>query len=231
MFLQFRFCGTALQEKLKKFQAQNKKKTNEVNEQEFAQIQAKYYKIFCEKYEYKTCFPEVFSRYTKVLSIKEIIEKANKYKMLSYNMIYDIGRLFKSQQRDINDIISEIDSIALNGDYKKEFNLIYSKICDQDWLYYNAEIRLHYLKKFTDLGEREYEWKVDRNGKKVSPFDVNIRELSREMVAFSSEKGKKMIPAPFAEIVQTKFFKNMEQLNFINGYTIEEFKKVMEESV
>ena len=193
---------------------------------ELVQIQSKYYKIFCEKYEYKTSFPEIFSRYTKVLSIDEIIAKARTYKMLSYNMVYDIGRLFKSQQKEIGNIISAIDGIVLSGDYKEELSSIYSKIYNQDWLYYNAEVRLHFLKKFTDISEKEYDWKISLGGKRVDPFDVKIRELSREMVAFSQEKNKRMIAAPLSVLVKTKYFKKFENLNFSNGYSVEEFKKV-----
>lgn len=208
------------------FHIQTLKKNNEADARELSILQSKYYKIFCEKYEYKTCFPEIFSRYTKVLSINEILARAKKYKMLSYNIVYDIGRLFKSQQKDIKNIVEEIESISFSGDYKQEFSEIYLKICDQDWLYYNAEIRLHFLKKFTDISEKEYDWKLDINGKRVSPFDVNIRELSREMVAFSSEKDIKMISAPLSEFVKTNYFKGQENLNFNNGYSIEELKKV-----
>ncbi len=208
------------------FHIQTLKKNNEADSRELAILQSKYYKIFCEKYEYKTYFPEIFSRYTKVLSINEILSRARKYKILSYNVAYDIGRLFKSQQKDIKNIVEEIESISFSGDYKQEFSEIYLKICDQDWLYYNSEIRLHFLKKFTDISEKEYDWKLDINGKRVSPFDVNIRELSREMVAFSSEKDIKMISAPLAEFVKTNYFKNQDNLNFNNGHNIEELKKV-----
>ena len=208
------------------FHIQTLKKNNEEDSKELSILQSKYYKVFCEKYEYKTCFPEIFSRYTKVLSINEILSKARKYKMLSYNIVYDIGRLFKSQQREIKNIVEAIESISFSGDFKQEFSEIYLKICDQDWLYYNAEIRLNFLKKFTDISEKDYDWKLDINGKRVSPFDVDIRELSREVVAFSSEKDIKLISAPLAELVKTNYFKNQDNLNFNNGYSIEELKKV-----
>ena len=97
----------------------------------------------------------------------------------------------------------------MTSNCKDEFSKVYSKICEQDWLYYNSEVRLHFLKKFTDISEKEYDWKLSVGGKKVNPFDVNIRELSREMVAFSSERDKKLISAPLSEFVKTKYFKNI----------------------
>ncbi len=208
------------------FHTQNLKKSHEVSSQELAVMQAKYYKIYCEKYEYKTCFTEVFSRYSKVLTIDEIISKALKYKMLSYNMVYDVNRLFKTQQKEISEIVSEIENISLGVGCKENFERIYSRICEQDWLYYNSEIRLNFLKRFTDIGERDYDWKLKIAGKKVNPFDVNIREVSREMVAFTSERDRKLITAPLSEFVKTKYFKNLEQLNFKNGYNVDELKKV-----
>lgn len=208
------------------FHTQNLKKSQEEAVQELSALQIKYYKVFCEKYEYKTCFTEVFSRYSKVLTIDEIIAKASKYKMLSYNLAYDVARLFKTQQKEIANIVSDIDGIAVGANNKEVFTEIYSRICEQDWLYYNSEIRLHFLKKFTDMGERNFDWKLEVSGKKVNPFDVNIREVSREMIAFSSEQDRKKITAPLSEFMKTKYFKNLEQLNFKNGYSVEELKKV-----
>ena len=208
------------------FHIQTLKKERETSFVELTELQTKYYKVFCEKYEYKACFSEIFSRYSKILTIDEILAKASNYKILSYNMAYDIGRLFKSQQKEISEIVSDIENIVFVGDYKEIFSELYSQICEQDWLYYNSEIRLHFLRKFTDIGERDYDWKLDVNGKKISPFDVNLREISREMVAFSVEKGRKMITAPLSDFVKTKYFKGLDQLNFKNGYSVEELKKV-----
>lgn len=208
------------------FHTQNLKKEHETAVQELSDLQIKYYKIYCEKYEYKTSFTEIFSRYSRLLTIDEIIAKASKYKMLSYNMVYDINRLFKTQQKEISEIVSDIENISLGVGYKESFERIYSRVLEQDWLYYNSEIRLNFLKRFTDIGERDYDWKLMVNGKKISPFDVDIREVSREMVAFSSAQDRKMITAPLSEIVKTKYFKNLDQLNFKNGYSIDELKKV-----
>ncbi len=208
------------------FHVQNLKKNNVVSANELAQMQAKYYKVFCEKYEYKTSFSELFSRYTNVLTIDEILEKAKSYKILTYNLVSDISKLFKSQQKEVNLIAQDLEGINFAGDYKKEFASIYTRICEQDWLYYNAEVRIHFLKKFTDIGEKDFDWKLEIAGKKVNPFDVRIRELSREMVAFSYEKDKKMVSAPLADLLKTNYFKSLEQLNFRNGYTVEELKKV-----
>ena len=208
------------------FHIQNLKKTYETSVQELVAMQTKYYKVFCEKYEYKTCFTTVFSKYSKRLSIDEIIAKASNYKILSYNMVHDIGRLFKSQQKEISEVVSDIENVSISGNYREELAFIYSKICEQDWLYYNSEIRLQFLKKFTDIGEKNYDWKLVIKGKKISPFDVNVREVSREIVAFSSEKDRKMITVPLSEFVKTKYFKNLDELSFKNGYSVEELKRV-----
>lgn len=208
------------------FHTQNLKKKHEADVAELLSLQGKYYKVFCEKYEYKTFFSEVFSKYAEPLSMDEILARVKKYKILSYNKIYDIGRLFKTQQMEISGLVSELESITPNMDYKKELSEIYSKICEQDWLYYNSEIRLHFLKKVADIAEKEYSWKLEFNGKKINPFGINVREIANDMVAFSSERGKKMIAIPYSEFVKTKYFKNLEKLNFKNGYTFEELKKV-----
>ena len=189
------------------------KKNSKSGQDELRQAELKYTKIFCEKYEYEMCFSELFSKYAKILSIDEILKKAKEYKLLSYNIIYDINRLFKSQQKEIDSICFDIENI-------------YDRILKQDWLYYNAEVRLHFLKKFADISEKDFEWKLDFNGQKINPFDVDVRGLSREKIAYASSKDTKLISATLSDFIKTNYFKNLEELNFRNGYSTDELKRI-----
>lgn len=93
-------------------------------------------------------------------------------------------------------------------------------------MYYNSEIRYHFIKKFTDLAEREHDWKLDYFGRKINPFDVDVRALSREKIAFTTGKNNKLVTATLTDFIKTKYFKNIEELNFSNGYSVESLKKV-----
>lgn len=208
------------------FHVTNLKKSLTEEQTELSQFETKYYKIYCEKYEYQMCFSEIISHFGKVLAIDEILARARAYKFLSYNVVYDINRLFKSQQREIDDIILQIENINLSSDYKKEFASIYSAISQQDWLYYNTEIRLHYLKKFADICEREHEWKLEYNNTKINPFDVDVKSLTREKVAYTQSEDMKLVVTNLSELLLTKYFKDFEELNFRNGYSVDDLKRI-----
>lgn len=202
------------------------KKALTEKQQELSVLESKYYKVYCEKYEYQMCFAEIFSQFGKVLSIEEIIEKSKQYKLLSYNVVYDINRLFRSQQGEINDLISEIEAINLSGDYKKSFEKIYASIISQDWLFYNTEIRFHYLKKFADICEKEHDWKLEFNGTKINPFNVDVKKLTREKVAYSQSDDMKLILTTLSEFLMTKYIKDFDDLNFKNGFSVDDLKRV-----
>ena len=179
------------------FGAQNLRKSNLSFSEEFNGVEAKYNRVVCEKYEYEMCLPELLSKYSKVLTINEILEKSKEYRLLSYNLSYDISRLFKSQQREVENIISDIESIVVSGDYKNDFENIYSRIYNQDC-----------------------------NGQKINPFDIDVKKLTREMVAYSSEKDEKFISAPLSDFIRTKYFKNLDDLSFKGSFSIDELKRV-----
>ena len=208
------------------YHIQNAKKELNLKVEEFGKIQAQFYRVFCEKYEYSMYFSEFFSNYVDILTIDEILDKAGEYKLLSYNVVYDINRLFKSQQKEIDLTIAEIEEISHASNFKLEFESIYSKICSQDWLFYNAEIRYHYLKKFTDIAEKEHCWKLEISGEKINPFNVDVKGLSRERVAFAEDENVKLISSSLSDFIKTSYFKNLDDLNFKSGYSIEQFKKV-----
>lgn len=202
-----------------------KKKFNEES-LELAQYQSKYYKIFCEKGEYAFCFSELMSKFNGALDFAEIVKKAKSYKLLSYNIAYDIGRLFKSQQKEIDQIIDDIENISPSSDFKKELSEIYSGITQQDWMYFNAEVRYRFLNKFIEFAEKNYDWKIDFENGRVNPFGVNVKDMVREEIAFVTSKDKKPIIMKLADFTKTKYFKDLDELSFKDGYSVDSLKRV-----
>ena len=208
------------------FHVQSLKKNLDSEKTELDDMQAKYYRIYSEKYEYEMCFSHILSKFGNVLEIDEILSKAKEYKLLSYNIVYDINRLFKSQQREIDGLVLDIENVVMSDDSKEDFANLYSEIKNQDWLFYNSEIRFHFIKKFADFSEKTHVWKLEMNGQKIDPFDVNIKDLSREIVAFSASRNEKLISIPLSDFMKTKYFKNLGDLNFSNGYSVDALKRV-----
>lgn len=205
---------------------QNLRKKLPTERSEAYELETKYNRVYCERYEYDACFSEVISRFTKVIGIDEILEKSRAYKLLSYNIAYDIGRLFRSQQKEIEGIISEIEGINLAKNTSDEFERIYLKIKEQDWLYYNAQLRYHFLKKFCDISEKELSWKLSVGDRKINPFDVDIKALTREKIAFSPSNELKLINTNLSDFSKTKYYKKLDDLSFKNGYSVDELKRV-----
>lgn len=208
------------------FHVQNMKKELGEEKLELAQYQSKYYKISCEKGEYAVCFSELMSRFGKTLDFFEIMKLAKSYKLISYNIAYDIGRLFKSQQKEIDQIVDEVESVSPSSDFMNELSEIYLRVTEQDWLYYNAEIRYHFLNKFMEFAEKSFDWKLEVNGQKLNPFDINVKNMVHEKIAFVVSNNKKPIIMKLSDFTKTKYFKELEELSFKDGYSIDSLKRV-----
>ncbi len=207
------------------YHVQTLKKDLTNHNEELNLIESKYYRVFCEKNEYAVCFAELIAKFSKILNIDEILKRSNEYRLLSYNVPYDIGRLFKTQQSKINDIIESIEEITLASNDRQSLSNLYLEIKDQDWLYFNAEVRYHFLKKFSDFAEKDFDWKLNVNGEAINPFDINVKDLSREKIAFCND-GKKFIISNLADFTKTTYFKNLDDMSFKDGFSIDLLKKV-----
>ena len=208
------------------YEAQVFKKGIEQDEQNIKEMKDQYNKILCEKYEYKWYFTALFSHYGTTLSTEEILSRAKMYKLLTYNVIYDVKKLFRSQQEEIDDIVAEIENLSYNVDYQAEFADVYKRIMDQDWLYFNQQVRLHFIKKFTDVCEKSHNWKLEFNDDEIDPFEVDVRALSRENVAYLKSNDRKFVTAKLIDFMQTNYAKNLRELEFTGNYTAESLKNL-----
>ena len=146
------------------------------------------------------------------------------YRLLTYNVVHDVKNLFRSQQEEIDELVAEIENLSYTADYQAEFADIYKRIMNQDWLYFNQQVRLHYIKKFTDICEKSHVWKLEYNDDEIDPFEVDVRGLSRENVAFLKASDRKFVTAKLIDFMQTSYVKNLRELEFTGNYTAESLK-------
>lgn len=208
------------------YEAQVLKKGMDSDFESLKSVKDQYNRILCEKYEYSMYFVELFSRYGETIPVKDVLLKSMAYKLLTYNVVHDVKNLFISQQEEIEEIISEIEAISPAATYQKEFADVYSKIVKQDWLYYNAQVRLHFVKKFADVSEKNHFWKLVFNDEEVDPFGVDVRALSRENIAYLKSSDRKFVTSKLIEFMQTSYAKNLKDLEFTGSYNAESLKNL-----
>ena len=81
-----------------------------------------------------------------------------------------------------------------------------------------------YIKKFTDICEKSHVWKLEYNDDEIDPFEVDVRGLSRENVAFLKASDRKFVTAKLIDFMQTSYVKNLRELEFTGNYTAESLK-------
>ena len=208
------------------YEAQAKKKKKDDAELEYVSIFERANKINSEKYEYNSNFAEELKRYVKTLSFSEIIERANDYKMLSYNMKLDLENLFVSQEQEIKEIIEIIGGVTNPDNANRDFEKIYAEIESKDWLYFNNEVRFEFIKRMADVSEFTYNYSVNSKGKKVSPFGISIKSLSKEPIVYLKSNDDLFISATLDKFLNTKYIKNTKTLELKGLKSSDALKRV-----
>ena len=194
------------------YETQAKKKKKDDAELEYVSAFERANKINSEKYEYNSNFSEELKKYVKVLSFEEIIDRASDYKMLSYNMKLDLQNLFASQEQEIREIIEVIGGITNPDNANRDFEKIYAEIESKDWLYYNNEVRFEFIKRMADVSEFTYNYSVKSNGKKVNPFGISVKSLSKEPIVYLKSNEDLFISATLDKFLNTRYIKNTKTL-------------------
>lgn len=194
------------------YEIQSKKKKKDVVELELANAFDKFNKINSEKYEYNSSFASELQKYTKTISFADIINRANDYKMLSYNMKLDLEGLYASQEDEIKEYINMINSITNPETSESDFEKIYNEICEKDWLYFNNEIRFEFIKRMADVSEFTFNYTVIHNGKKVNPFGISVKSLAKEKIVYLRSNEDLFISASLDKFLNTKYIKNTKTL-------------------
>lgn len=208
------------------YEAQVFKKGMDADYESLRSVKDQYNRVLCEKYEYSMYFIELFSHYGECLEVKDVLLKSRAYKLLTYNVVHDVKNLFISQQEEIDEIVADIDAVSPGGAYQKEFADVYERIKKQDWLYYNAQVRLHFIKKFADISEKNHFWKFVFNDEEIDPFGVDVRALSRENIAYLKTTDRRFVTSKLIEFMQTSYAKNLKDLEFSGTYNAESLKNL-----
>lgn len=191
---------------------QGKKRKKDDIELELNSAIEKYNKICSEKYEYNSSFAAELKKYAKTISFKEILKRAGEYKFLSYNVKLDVENLFETQKQDVENIISSINSVSNPDTALKDFEKIYSEIKEKDWLYFNNEVRFEFIKRVADVSELTFNYNVKSNGKKIDPFGISVKALSKEPIVYLRSEDDLFISATLDKFLCTKFIKNTKTL-------------------
>ena len=205
-------------------QAKKKKKENE--ELEYTKVLEKFNKINSEKYEYNSSFANELKKFAKTLDFKEVLDKANDYKMLSYNMKLDLNNLFVTQEQEIKEIIEVINSVTNPETSEKDFERIYNEILSKDWLYFNNEVRFEFIKRMADVSEFTYNYTVKHKNKKINPFGISVKTLSKEPIVYLKSNDDLFISATLDKFLNTRYIKNTKTLELKGLKSSDALKRV-----
>ena len=184
------------------YSLQSLKKKGEDLNRKFIRSKDGLSRLVCEKYEYEHNSAEDLKKYFKQLSVDEVIKKAGEYNLLTYNQLLDINRLFETQAREEEEVV---ELITISNDFSE----LYKKIKENDWLYYNSNVRYHFIAKFIENAKNTHAWAIDLNGKEVLPFDVDVKKIATEKVVYLENMDKPFISASFDIIEKTSFVKKL----------------------
>lgn len=194
---------------------QNKKKVKDADQTELNKVKDNLNRILGERYEFKNSFARVLASYRKPLLFEKVAKIAKEYRLLSYNIKLDVISLFQSQEAETKAIINEIIHINKNEGHKL-LSEIYEQIDAKDWLKFNNEVRIEFVKKFIEIASKNFEWKLDINGEKKDPFDIDAKKLAKEQIVYLKSKNDLFITSSLDKFLNTNLVKN-EKILFLEG--------------
>ena len=191
------------------YSLQGVKKAKDKTYSTFKDAQANSNQVLSENYEYLNNFSDDLKKFVSPLSFDEITARAKQYNLLSYNIKYDVERLFNTQQNDISETISAISTIRANADQNKELLKIYNSIKEKDWLYYNNQIRFTFLKKFIETAHKTHQWSLDENNSRSMPFGINAKALANENIVYLKSKNDLFVESSIDTFLHTRYAKDL----------------------
>lgn len=204
---------------------QGRKKSKDELENDRLSYLERYNKIIGERYEYTSNFGDLLNSYRKKLTPDEILRKAREYKILSYNVRVDVLSISENQDNDIKSMISTVQAVTKENSVA-QFNEIYKRITKKDWLYYSNEVRLEFLKKFVDISETTFEWKLENGNEIIRPFGIDIKSISKEKISYLKNRDGLFVATTLDKLTGTKYFKNLKELDLVDADNISKIRNI-----
>lgn len=204
---------------------QGKKKSKDELENNRQSYLEKYNKVVGESYEYFTNFGELINGFRQKLSLEEVLKKAREYKILSYNVRVDVLAISQNQDNDIDNIVAEISAVSKDNP-KEKLNEIYKKILKSDWLYYSNVVRLSFLKKFVDISEMTFDWKLESDNEIIRPFGIDIKSISKEKVSYLKSRDGLFVATSLDKLTSTKYFKSLKELDMVEANNLSKIQNI-----
>ncbi len=203
------------------YEKQKSKKTKEEKNTAYAELNARLNVIKSEKYECENNLNNlIFGKNRPKFS--EILKSAQEYCMLSYNIKRDCIILFLNQANDIKDILRMLASPIKIDDAAKIMSELYLKIKAKDWLYFNGLVRVAYICKYIELAEKTFVWELNE-GCGNTPFDVNIKNIAKQQVAFLKDKNSLFVTSTIDKFLSSNYIQNQDILKLKHTASNAEF--------
>ena len=194
------------------YSLQQKKFDKNIEFEAFKAIKLKYSKILSEKNEYSNNFALSLDSFASNLSLDEILKRACEYNLLSYNLKLDIENIFVEDQKSVQEYVLRLDKISAASGSQTELSKAYKEILGNDQLFFNNEVRFAFLKKFSDVAENSHEWMLNLDGKRINPFDTNVKALVTEEITYLKNDSSLFVSANLDKFLNTNCIKSSKVL-------------------
>lgn len=204
---------------------QNKKRVKDTDYAQVVKAKDGLNRIVSERQEFKYNFSKILAEYRKPIKFEKVIKLAKEYRLLSYNVKLDVIALFENHENEVRSMLSDLSKASKFSDMKA-MTEIYKKINEYDWFKYNSQLILEFIRNFSAVAEKTFEWKLDINGVKVDPFGIDVKKLAKEQIVYLKSRDDLFVSAPLDKFMNTNLVKNENILTFESKATPEAIREL-----
>lgn len=173
------------------------------------------YKLYSEYYEYRNNLSQ------------SIYDKSSTNFLMALNTIkrnqelYQNNEILTIAEAHTNDAKQIFDSLNAGT---PNFNEIYSKITQKNWLYYSCLVRYKFITEFAKTAILSHDWQVKLDEQKQHPFNIDVKKLVNEKVMFLPNDGRELYCLPVEEILKSSLLKTYKLQDFTKVTDNREFR-------
>jgi len=177
-----------------------------------------------EVYNYIDCYDKIQEMTAEFDN--DLLQKAVKYNMLSYNLKYDILEAFDEHNKDILGMVDKLKSMKYKKNVADELSKIYDEIQKKDWLYNNNYVRYSFISKIIDFAGKSHQWQIMDIGKLVDPFGISAKEIAEEKVAYLQDEKSLFVAMPINRLLKTNIVMQDSELKFSKNLKVMDLKRL-----